>query len=58
MITGIIIKNSLGNNLTFIKYDNFKKAIYMKLQNYSVEDSLKVVKLLEEKGVNNYVVRH
>jgi hypothetical protein len=52
------IKSALGNNLIYISYDNFKTAIYMKFINWTEKDSLLIEKILMEKGVNGYVVRH
>jgi len=52
------IKNILGNNLIYISYDNFKSAIYMKFRNWTEKDSLLIEKILIEKGVSGYVVRH
>ncbi len=52
------LKNALSNNLVYISYDNFKTAIYMKFRNWTENDSLTTEKILIEKGVNGYVVRH
>ena len=52
------LKNALGNNLVYISYDNFKTAIYMRFRNWTENDSLTIEKILMEKGVNGYVVRH
>ncbi len=52
------IRQVLSNNLLKISYADIKKTIYIKLKSYTTDDSLSVVKVLEEKGVRDYVVGH
>ncbi|MEO0173073.1 MAG: hypothetical protein ABIL13_07500 [candidate division WOR-3 bacterium] len=52
------IQSALRNNVRAIHWDDFKKVIYIKLNSYTEEDSIIVVKVLEERGVNGYVVSH
>ena len=52
------IQSALRNNVRAIYWDDFKKVIYIKLNSYTEEDSIRAVKVLEEKGVDGYVVSH